>query len=79
MASTDPSELVEQAMALPPAARLALADRLIESVEGSRDTEWEIAWAAELARRVKEYEAGEVEAIPALEALARIRARHAKP
>jgi putative addiction module component (TIGR02574 family) len=79
MASTDPAELVEQAMALPPAARLALADRLIDSVEEPRDLEWELAWAAELTRRVKEYEAGEVKAISASEALARIRARHAKP
>ncbi len=79
MASGDPTELIEQAMALPPAARLALADRLIDSVEESSDPEWKTAWAAELARRIEEYETGKVKAIPASEALARIRARHAKP
>jgi putative addiction module component (TIGR02574 family) len=65
-------------MALPVAARLALADRLLDSVEGPQDADWEAAWAAEIGRRVQEYEAGQVHPIPASEVFERIRARYRK-
>lgn len=75
MASTDPAELMAKALQLPTAARLELADQLLASVEGPEDEEWAAAWAAELKRRVDAYESGAVQAIPANEALARVRAR----
>jgi putative addiction module component (TIGR02574 family) len=78
MASSDPAELAQQAMALPVAARLALAAQLLDSVEGPEDPDWEAAWAVELDRRVKEYEAGTVQAIPAADVLERMRARYQK-
>lgn len=75
MASTDPTELMAKALQLPTAARLELADQLLASVEEPEDEEWAAAWATELKRRVDAYESGNVESIPANEALARVRAR----
>ena len=78
MASTDPSELKEQALRLPAAARLELAQQLIDSVEGPEDPDWAAAWSAELTRRSKAFAAGEVEGIPTDEALSTIRSRLAR-
>ena len=44
--------------------RAALAGLLIESLEGEPDPDIEAAWAAEIARRVAELDAGTVESIP---------------
>lgn len=53
--------LTSQALALDPADRLALASRLIDSVEGPEDPEWSAAWSVELDRRLAEVESGAVE------------------
>lgn len=53
--------LTTQALALDPADRLALANRLIDSVEGPEDPEWSAAWSAELDRRSAEVESGAVQ------------------
>lgn len=53
--------LTTQALALDPADRLALANRLIDSVEGPEDPEWADAWAAELDRRYAEVQNGAVQ------------------
>lgn len=47
--------------ALDSADRLALANRLIDSVEGPEDPEWADAWAAELERRYAEVQSGAVQ------------------
>ena len=44
--------------------RAALAGLLIESLEGEPDPDIEAAWAAEIARRVAELDAGTVANIP---------------
>jgi len=49
-----------QALALDPAERLQLANRLIDSVEGPEDPDWASAWSSELDRRSAEVERGEV-------------------
>ncbi len=44
-------QLSLDALALPPDERLALAHKLIDSVEGPADPEMAAAWAAELRQR----------------------------
>ena len=79
MSESSPEELRKRALGLPAGERLALATELLDSVEGVHDREWANAWAAELDRRVKELESGEVEAIPweqvKAEMLERLRAK----
>jgi putative addiction module component (TIGR02574 family) len=75
MADVDAAEILQKAMSLPAQARLALADELLDSVEGPEDPEWAKAWAAEIGRRVQEVESGQVQTIPWEVALETIRAR----
>lgn len=65
--------LESAALLLPTEERARLAERLIASLDVDPDVE--AAWAVEVRRRVKDWEAGLIEEIPADEALARIRAR----
>ena len=74
MVDTDAAELLERALALPVPARLALADELLDSVEGPADPEWTRAWSEELRRRVDELDSGAVTGIPAGSAVERVRA-----
>jgi len=60
----DPTDILREAMKLPPEARAALAGSLIESLEGPIDEGAEAAWATEIARRVQELESGAVKAVP---------------
>ncbi len=54
-----PSETIESAaLRLPPEERVRLAERLIASLEP--DPEVEVAWAAEVERRVHDWEAGRI-------------------
>ena len=61
-ALTEAAESLKPALnALPPADRLALAHFLYDSVDESEtiaDEDYEVAWAAELNRRIKETEMG---------------------
>jgi len=62
-------KLFEQAMDLPPSLRRTLAKSLLDSLQPANDPFYanlaiEKAWNAELARRVRELESGEVKAIP---------------
>ena len=50
--------IAEGLMALPPAARVELADALYSSVDDVSDPEIERAWDMEIDRRLDEYEAG---------------------
>jgi putative addiction module component (TIGR02574 family) len=56
--------LFHAAMALPAEERVALAERLFESVDQS---EMEAAWAAEAEARLTAYDQGRVSGIPAEE------------
>lgn len=77
-----PEDLEQRLLALAPADRLALATRLLASVEGP-DPDRDEAWSAELNRRDAQFDSGGVVGIPAAEvhasARARLRARSAKP
>lgn len=55
---TDPRDLLQEAMKLPPEARAALAGSLLESLDTEVDADAESAWAVEIERRLREIEAG---------------------
>lgn len=57
-------ELLKAALLLSPADGIELAGELLESVAaGSPDPEWEAEWQREIARRHRELESGEVQAV----------------
>jgi putative addiction module component (TIGR02574 family) len=68
---TQAEAIESQALALPAAERVRLADRLIASV--FEDDDIEVAWSAEVERRIAEIEAGRANLIPASEAITRAR------
>ena len=74
-------EAVEAAaLRLPPEARARLVKRLIESLDDDSEEdpgEVERAWEDEIKRRLAEYDAGNVQAIPASEIFAELRRRRA--
>lgn len=51
--------LSEEALVLPPEQRLALAYRLLVSVETKPDPGAEAAWEMEIARRIARWDSGE--------------------
>lgn len=68
----DISEILKKALALPPKARAALADSLLNSLDEEIDEDAEEQWDLEIARRIKELDAGKVKPIPWAEARRRI-------
>ena len=54
----DTKELLDEAMNLPAEARAALAAMLIESLDDEVDSDAELLWAEEIARRSKELDEG---------------------
>ena len=72
------SELLKQALALPPEARRcpALAGSLLESLdEEPADEGVEAAWSEEIKRRIEEIDSGKVQMIPYEEVRRRLAAR----
>lgn len=70
------SAILKKALALPPEARAAIADSLLESLDASRpDEDVEQAWAEEIKQRVEEVDSGRVQLIPYEEARRRLMAR----
>ncbi len=59
----DAAELLTHALKLPPAARAALADSLIDSLDVEVDEDAEEAWKGEIARRVRDLDSGAVQTI----------------
>ena len=57
-------ELFREASELSDRERAELAALLLESLEGEPDADVEAAWAEEIARRVRQLDAGEVQTIP---------------
>jgi hypothetical protein len=67
-----PIEVLEaEVMALPPAQRSWLLDRLLSSLDA--DTEWATAWAEEVDRREADIAAGRSDWVPGVEAIKRAR------
>ena len=71
----DPAELLTHALKLPAAARAALADSLIESLDAEVDEDAEEAWRTEIALRVRSLDSGEVPSIPWDEVRRRLRSQ----
>lgn len=70
-------EILEaEALKLPPSERSHLLERLIASLDS--DPEVEQAWEREADRREAELASGALAAVPAHEAIARLRARFAR-
>ena len=59
----DAADLLTHALKLPPAARAALADSLIESLDTEVDENAEEAWRSEITLRVRELDSGAVQTI----------------
>jgi putative addiction module component (TIGR02574 family) len=57
------AELLNQALRLPAAARAALADTLIESLDAEVDEGAEEAWRSEILLRARELDSGAVQTI----------------
>ncbi len=57
------SELLKRALALSPDERAALANTLLESLEDT-DTSVQQAWDEEVARRMKDLDAGKAVTVP---------------
>jgi len=62
------SELLKMALALPPAARAALAGSLLESLDETVDAGAEAEWQKEIARRIQELDSGRVKPVAWAEA-----------
>ncbi len=65
--------LAHDALVLPPDQRVALAYRLLVSVEPDPEPGADEAWAVEIARRIERFDAGESHPVPAAEVFARLR------
>jgi putative addiction module component (TIGR02574 family) len=66
------SELLKEALKLPPEARAALAGTLLDSLDDVVDQEAESAWEAEIILRLKEIDGGKVKLMPWPEARTKI-------
>jgi putative addiction module component (TIGR02574 family) len=60
----DAAEILKDALALPSEARATLARALLESLATQVDEGAEVAWAAEVDRRLADLDSGSVKAIP---------------
>lgn len=76
--STRADTILDTALALPPNERAWLASELIASLDESKDSDVEAAWALEIERRIDEVESGEAETTNWEEARTRIRAKLTK-
>ena len=65
------NEIIASAMRLPIHDRLALANAMLDSIEGSSEqtpqAEIDQSWSDEISRRLQELESGEVKAVPSSE------------
>ncbi len=73
--SRDLNDIAAEILELPLTARAELATRLLDSLDDLSDADYDQLWAQEAERRYAEYKAGRVEAVPAEEVFARLRAR----
>ncbi len=71
----DPTDLLKEALKLPPEARAALAGCLLESLDQEVDEGAEAAWQVEIDRRLREIDSGKVKPIPWSEARRKITGR----
>ena len=68
----DSRKIEKQAQELSPKERARLAMALIESLDQGQDEDVEELWLDEAERRLEDYRAGRIEAIPANEVFERV-------
>ena len=64
MPAKSAKRIADEALKLPAEARAALAGTLLDSLDGAVDEDAEAAWAAEIAKRVRDLEEGTVKTTP---------------
>ena len=65
-------DLAQIAAELPPDQRYTLAQRILASVEPSREKDHDAAWTTEIRQRIMRFDAGATAGIPAVEVFAEI-------
>jgi len=70
---SDLDALAHDALVLPPDQRMALAYRLLLSVDSEPEPGADAAWEAEISRRIARFERGESQSIPAAAVFDRLR------
>ena len=74
--TTEVSDILKKALALPHEARAAIAGSLLESLnDAPADEGVEAAWSEEIKRRIEEVDSGKVQLIPYEEVRRRLMAR----
>jgi putative addiction module component (TIGR02574 family) len=71
--SSKAQQVLREALRLPPKARADIAGTLLHSLD-TQDADVEAAWNAELERRIKQVENGEVKLVPWDQSRRRLRA-----
>ena len=66
------AEILQEALKLPPEARAALVNSLLESLDDAVDEDAEREWDIEIARRMQEIDEGRAHLVPWSEARRRI-------
>jgi putative addiction module component (TIGR02574 family) len=72
---SESQQLLQTALALPEAERAEIAASLIRSLDTEIDEDAEAAWAAEIERRIKSIDSGDVELIPWDDVMREMRSR----
>ena len=70
--SRESSDLLQRALSMTEEERASLAASLLDSLDATSDVDVESAWQQEIARRIKEIDAGVVETIPWAEVRRRV-------
>ena len=71
-------KVVNDALSLPPRSRAKLAEKLLESLDDTRQREIDRLWADEIEDRIDAYEKGYIKAIPGKEVFRRLKPRKKK-
>jgi putative addiction module component (TIGR02574 family) len=72
--SRETGELLKEALTLPPEARAALVDSLLDSLDTEVDADAEAAWQVEIRRRAAEIDSNSVSLVPWAEVRTRLMA-----
>jgi putative addiction module component (TIGR02574 family) len=57
-------QILEQAKTLSDAERAEVAEQLLEAVAPSTDPAYQVAWEAEIQRRIDDFESGKTQGVP---------------
>lgn len=69
------AKLAKEALSLPPKSRAKLAEKLLESLDVSKQRENDALWAEEAENRLDAFEQGKLQAIPGPEVFRKLKCR----